>query len=280
MAEIFKYEKIEYDYNLPIKLLDFYFEDYQGDFIDKHWHRSIEILVPLLGSFNLWVDGSEVLLKEGQIYIVNSQVIHMIIPNNKEEYYKGYALQIDYDFIKKCYLEIDNIYFKQPNSINSGIILSKVLEIIGYYDDTNQYNSVRLISVIEMLVFLLLDNLACKKNDNLKIKNNKHKNRIIDILKYIEDNYTEDLSAIIISKKFDISEGYLYKIFKENLNISLKHYVDQIRLNHAKNDLINCDYPIIDVAIMNGFPNVRSFNSCFREKMGISPKEYRKKMRK
>lgn len=280
MAEIFKYEKIEYDYNLPIKLLDFYFEDYQGDFIDKHWHRSIEILVPLLGSFNLWVDGSEVLLKEGQIYIVNSQVIHMIIPNDKEEYYKGYALQIDYDFIEKCYLEIDNIYFKQPNSINSGIILSKVLEIIGYYDDTNQYNSVRLISVIEMLVFLLLDNLACKKNDNLKIKNNKHKNRIIDILKYIEDNYTEDLSAIIISKKFDISEGYLYKIFKENLNISLKHYVDQIRLNHAKNDLINCDYPIIDVAIMNGFPNVRSFNSCFREKMGISPKEYRKKMRK
>lgn len=280
MAEIFKYEKIEHDYNLPTKLLDFYFEDYQGNFIDKHWHRSIEILVPLLGSFNLWVDGSEVLLKEGQIYIVNSQVIHMIIPNNKEEYYKGYALQIDYDFIKKCYLEIDNIYFKQPNSINSRIILSKVLEIIGYYDDTNQYNSVRLISVIEMLVFLLLDNLACKRNDDLKIKNNKHKNRIIDILKYIEDNYTEDLSALIISEKFDISEGYLYKIFKENLNISLKHYVDQIRLNHAKNDLINSDYPIIDVAIMNGFPNVRSFNSCFREKMGISPKEYRKKMRK
>ena len=236
--------------------------------------------MPLFGSFNLWVDGSEILLKEGQLYIVNSQVIHMIIPNNKERYYKGYALQIDYDFIKKCYLEIDDIYFKQPNSINNRIILNKVLEIIKYYDDTNQYNSVRLISVVEMLVFLLLDNLACKKNDNLKIKNNKYKNRVIEILKYIEDNYTEDLSAIMISKKFDVSEGYLYKIFKENLNISLKHYINQVRLDHAKNDLINSDYPIIDVAIMNGFPNVKSFNTCFREKMGISPKEYRKKMRK
>ncbi|HIX81726.1 MAG TPA: AraC family transcriptional regulator [Candidatus Erysipelatoclostridium merdavium] len=280
MTGIFKYEKIEHDHNLPTKLLDFYFEDYQGDFVDKHWHRSIEILVPLFGSFNLWVDGSEILLKEGQLYIVHSQVIHMIIPNNKERYYKGYALQIDYDFIKKCYLEIDDIYFKQPNSINNRIILNKVLEIIKYYDDTNQYNSVRLISVVEMLVFLLLDNLACKKNDNLKIKNNKYKNRVIEILKYIEDNYTEDLSAIMISKKFDVSEGYLYKIFKENLNISLKHYINQVRLDHAKNDLINSDYPIIDIAIMSGFPNVKSFNNCFREKMGISPKEYRKKMRK
>ena len=84
----------------------------------------------------------------------------------------------------------------------------------------------------------------------------------------------------MISKKFDVSEGYLYKIFKENLNISLKHYINQVRLDHAKNDLINSDYPIIDIAIMSGFPNVKSFNNCFREKMGISPKEYRKKMRK
>lgn len=164
--------------------------------------------------------------------------------------------------------------------MNNKIILGKILEIIRYYDDTNQYNSIRLISNIEMLVFLLLDNLARKKINNISIKNNKYKNRIMGILKYINDNYTEDLSAIIISKKFDISEGYLYKIFKENLNISLKHYINQVRLNHAKKDLINSDYPIIDVAIMNGFPNVKSFNTCFREKMGISPKEYRKKMRK
>lgn len=279
MAGVFKYEKIEHDYSLPTKLLDFYFEDYQGEFIEKHWHRSIEILVPLYGSMNLWVNGDEILLKAGQIYIINSQVIHKITPNNNEEYYKGYALQIDYDFIKECYAKIDSIYFKQPNTMNNKIILGKILEIIRYYDDTNQYNSIRLISNIEMLVFLLLDNLARKKINNISIKNNKYKNRIMGILKYINDNYTEDLSAII-SKKFDISEGYLYKIFKENLNISLKHYINQVRLNHAKKDLINSDYPIIDVAIMNGFPNVKSFNTCFREKMGISPKEYRKKMRK
>lgn len=61
MAGVFKYEKIEHDYSLPTKLLDFYFEDYQGEFIEKHWHRSIEILVPLYGSMNLWVNGDEIL---------------------------------------------------------------------------------------------------------------------------------------------------------------------------------------------------------------------------
>lgn len=55
---MYKYEKVEHDNELPTKLHDFYIEDNIGEPIEKHWHRSIEILIPLYGSFILWINGN------------------------------------------------------------------------------------------------------------------------------------------------------------------------------------------------------------------------------
>ena len=45
--------------------------------------------------------------------MINSKIIHEIQPDFMQEYYKGYTLQIDYDYLKKCYRDIDKIYFRQ-----------------------------------------------------------------------------------------------------------------------------------------------------------------------
>ena len=52
-----KKKKIVYNDNLPIKLYDFFNEKSEGNIIEKHWHSSIEILIPLYGKFELWVNG-------------------------------------------------------------------------------------------------------------------------------------------------------------------------------------------------------------------------------
>ena len=48
------YEKIELELNLPFKLIDIYLEN-QNAQIETHYHRSIEILIPILGDVHLWV---------------------------------------------------------------------------------------------------------------------------------------------------------------------------------------------------------------------------------
>ena len=52
---MFEYEKIELDHKLPIKLIDIYFEDHQTK-TAKHWHNSIEILIPVLGDLILYLN--------------------------------------------------------------------------------------------------------------------------------------------------------------------------------------------------------------------------------
>lgn len=276
---MYRYEKIEHDQNLPIKLHDFFFDNYPSERISKHWHRSLEILIPLYGHIDLWINGDTKTTRAGNIYIINSEEIHEIIPHQDEQYYKGYALQIDYDYLKHCYSNIDKIYFSQPNALNNKLILEKTLDIIRYYNSTNEFNYIRIISHLQMLIFILMSQLSRNKTNSFELKNNKNKDRIIKILHYIDENYAENLSGSTISHKFYLSEGYLYKLFKENLNITLKQYINIVRINHAKDELINTSYPIIDIAINNGFPNVKSFNHIFKEKIGISPKKYRDKMK-
>lgn len=276
---MYKYEKIEQDNCLPTKLHDFYIEKNIGVRIDKHWHRSIEILIPFYGSFTLWINGDRVKISAGHIYIINSQDIHSIHGIEGEQIYKGYALQIKYDYLKECYNDIDKVYFKQPNSQVNQIILSKIIDIIKYYESEDTYNSLRVKSHIQMLVFLLLDNLSMKRVKNIEIRDSKYKNRITKIIKYMEENYQEDLSVTMIAEEFKLSEGYLSKLFKDNLECTIKEYLNRIRLWHAKEELIEKDYPIIDIAIGNGFPNVKSFNQLFKRKYGITPAKYREKMR-
>ena len=277
---MYKYEKIKYNCSLPIILHDFFNENSEGKLIEKHWHNSLEILIPLYGKFELWINGISKIVSAGNVYIVNSKDIHAINAVKKEKIYKGYALLIDYDYLKMCCSEIDIKFFQQPDEKINSRLMRTLIEIIRFYDNKGAYNDIRIRSYCQMLVYILLENLAVDKKGCFKLKDSKCKDRIVKIIKYIENNYQNDLSLSIIANQFDISEGYLAKIFKDNLNLTVKEYLNQIRLQHAKEDLVETDYPLIDIVYKNGFPNIKSFNKIFKELNNMSPKIYRNMMRK
>ena len=56
-----------------------------------------------------------------------------------------------------------------------------------------------------------------------------------------------------------------------------KTYLDDLRLRHAYNDLMNTDLSIGMVAEKNGFAGSKAFARVFKEQYGVLPSEYRKK---
>lgn len=71
-----QYEKINDDLNLPIKLIRF-----EGDIcepIHKHWHNSLEIVLPICNGEYGWVDGRYYKLyqENNRPFIINSRSIH------------------------------------------------------------------------------------------------------------------------------------------------------------------------------------------------------------
>ena len=58
-------------------------------------------MIPVLGKLKLFLTDKELIIPQGSLYIINSQEIHGMHHTEDTDIYKGYALQINYDFIKK-----------------------------------------------------------------------------------------------------------------------------------------------------------------------------------
>ena len=72
-------------------------------------------MIPVLGTLKLFLNDKEILIPQGSLYIINSQEIHGMHHTEDTDIYKGYSLQINYDFIKRYYPAIDSYQFIQPS---------------------------------------------------------------------------------------------------------------------------------------------------------------------
>lgn len=78
-----------------------------------------------------------------------------------------------------------------------------------------------------------------------------------------------------IANALYVSPSYLRKIFKKELNINISDYIQQTRLQKAKDLLSSCTgISISAVAEMTGYHDVSYFSKCFKKATGITPSEY------
>jgi two-component system response regulator YesN len=104
----------------------------------------------------------------------------------------------------------------------------------------------------------------------------KEKNSIRDIAKYIEAHYREELSLQDIAARFYLSREYISRKFKQEFGINLSEYLTDIRMEKAKLLLLNPNLRICDVADAVGYQDEKYFSKVFKKTSGCSPAEYRK----
>ena len=123
--------------------------------------------------------------------------------------------------------------------------------------------------------------LATSSKENcVENKSEKNKKRITEIVNYIGQHYQDDLCIQDIANHFSISNNHLSKLFKENLNITVKTYLTSVRIKYVKKDLLETDLPLIDIAISNGFPNLKSLNREMEKDCNMTASKYRKTVKK
>ncbi len=110
------------------------------------------------------------------------------------------------------------------------------------------------------------------------IGNSSRDSVLDDILYYIEHNYPSNLKLEGIASLFGYNSSYLGKIFNKNVGESFNSYVDQVRIKHAIELLVENKHKVYEIAEMVGYKNVDYFHKKFKKYVGESPAEYRKKL--
>ena len=96
---------------------------------------------------------------------------------------------------------------------------------------------------------------------------------------YLELHYDEPLTLAQTARHFHLSAEHFAKVFKAELGETFHSCLTKMRLDAAIGRLDSSDATISRVALEAGFPNVASFNQAFRERLGMTPSQYRKQHR-
>lgn len=94
------------------------------------------------------------------------------------------------------------------------------------------------------------------------------------IRKHIEENYADpQLSLISVADSFGISEVYLSRLFKQSFEQNFSKYVEELRMNKAK-ELIEMDmYTVSDISGIVGYNSPQTFRRAYKRYFGCTPRE-------
>lgn len=100
--------------------------------------------------------------------------------------------------------------------------------------------------------------------------------KIENIVRYVEANYcNSDLTVGSIAEIFDMKVSYLSRFFKENREENLLQYINKLRVQKAKELLINTNFNLNEIAESVGLLNNVALIRCFKKYEVITPNEYR-----
>ena len=96
-------------------------------------------------------------------------------------------------------------------------------------------------------------------------------NRIIE---YIHLHFAEDITLDIVADRFNFSRSHLSRMFKNKTGERFVDFLGNIRLMHAKEMLLTGKYTVKQIAERVGYPNPRYFSTVFKEKTGMTPRQF------
>ena len=109
-----------------------------------------------------------------------------------------------------------------------------------------------------------------KKRDRLTA------NRLRSIISYVEEHYQEPVTLQEIADQTGLGKEAFCRFFKKNIGMSFLRYLNEVRVTHVYQDLINTEEPISYIMEKNGFTNQKLFNRTFKELYGTTPSAVRK----
>lgn len=157
-----------------------------------------------------------------------------------------------------------------------------IVDVEDFVKASEENSSFRNDAMIAALQYLLVAMQAdySKDTGNKKPKPsspiNQHYEDLLmeEIVEYITKHLSEPLPVEQICTRFSISRSALQHLFRNNLNISPKQYINNSKLAASRILIRSGEHSISDVASMLGFNSIHYFSRKFTAYYGLTPSEY------
>ena len=263
-------------------------EQYPDGQVPWHWHNALELFYMEKGSIDYYTPGGIHHFPEGSCGLVNSNVLHMtkIKPGTTGN--------------------VQLIHLFDPVLISGGtgslidqkyvmpLITASQIEILSLFPDISEHEKVIAlirdsltlnekehgyeIHLRERLsaIWLLLLDLAGDRI-HAKSASTKSSDQIKKMMIYVQEHYPEKISISQLAEVAFLSERACYRMFQSCLRMTPTDYITSYRLQMACRLLTDGTLSLTEISHSCGLGSSSYFGKIFRENMGCTPLEYRKK---
>ncbi|MFR2470590.1 MAG: AraC family transcriptional regulator [Lachnospira sp.] len=250
-----------------------------------HSHQYNEIYFLQSGKCNVYIDNETYCLEDGSVLFIPAFKEHTFIYPFTQDIKRTVLYisteQLNWYFNKDFKDEINNLFINKHLQLSrkSFSNLSNIFEKIQFekYSLDNMSESLTKAYFFELIIYLI----RCQRyTHNINQRTNLSNITIGEIVNFIENNYSRQLTLPEIAAQFGISESSLTKKIKIFTNMTFKEYLTKTRIEAAKSLLISSEKSITEIAYECGYNNSNFFGDVFKKAVDMSPSSYRKMLTK
>ena len=253
----------------------------------KHRHNYVEVIYMCQGTTTHIVDGNRVVLEQGDLLFLNQHAVQEIEPAKEEDIAINFIIVPEFfnmafsmmgdennalkDFLIGTLCSKDGmtsyLYFHVADILPIQNLVENMVWTI-FYDMGNKRSSNQI--TMGLLLLQLLNHM-----DKMETGNSLFDTELIGtVLGYIEGHYRNGtLSELAKMMKYDVY--WLSREIKKRTGKTYKELLQAKRMNQAAYLLSNSRLAVADIIESVGYDNSSYFYRKFKERYGVSPKEYR-----
>lgn len=266
---------------------------YSGDWteggVQLHWHDELEAGFVTAGAVVMYVGKEKVTLSRGDGFFINSGIPHAFVAADEEEA-KQRSLVFDpiliggrfdsvfwQDYVQPVVSATSMPWFCFDRGISWHKDAIRAIESAWRCcDDRESDYELDARNSLSHLVALLKRHLPVEQPTQAR-KISRDNERIKVMMRYIQEHFTEPLTTNEIAASAMVGPSECLRCFHNTIGLTPIQYTKYYRVQRAAEQLQATDRKIADIGADCGFQEMSYFAKAFREIMGTTPSEYRKK---
>ncbi|MCH5185598.1 MAG: AraC family transcriptional regulator [Oscillospiraceae bacterium] len=249
----------------------------------RHYHDNYEIFLMIDGEKNLFFDNKKYLIEKGSLFVIEPFLTHGTA-SSENPYYKRYLLNLDprelspilsqhetnmlFDRISTCVLSLSEENFRTA-AFYFGEIDRRKREHNPFSEKLARMFAVQLTELISR-------EAGSRSAVKLESAGKKNEIPIMHALRYINLNFTENITLDFISEYAHMSKSNFCLVFKNVMGETFIEYLNTLRIAQVHKLLITTDMQLGAIAEQTGFTSADYMTRIFKRVHGISPSAVRR----
>ncbi len=240
-----------------------------------HFHDCHQIILVVNGTATFCVNNKNYVAHAGNVAIFSRYENHSVAHCSDD--YERYVLHIDPDVVNRK-SPVYSLLTDRPigfcNIMNISPYFDEIKRIFmqilqEHKSDAKLWDEMEQLSVKQLLIMIY----RCTSIDF----NNFRDPVVIAVKRQFENQYSERYTLDTLAKQYNVSVSALSHRFRAATGVSVMEYLQSCRIAQAKRMLVETDLSIGDIVEKCGFSDSSNFSRTFRQTVGISPTQFKKK---